>query len=140
MSSSLERMTFDHVGLSVADMARSHAFYRDVLGFTTVEDEFEMPAHELRGLVLVNGAGVRIELFQRGGSQPRPPADMHDGALLQGWFQFALLVDDIEATYARVVAAGATPLMAPRTAPDGVSKVAFTGDPDGNLVEFLQRA
>jgi catechol 2,3-dioxygenase-like lactoylglutathione lyase family enzyme len=37
------------------------------------------------------------------------------------------------------VAAGATPIFEPRIAPDGVSLVAFVGDPDGNLVEFLQR-
>jgi catechol 2,3-dioxygenase-like lactoylglutathione lyase family enzyme len=38
-----------------------------------------------------------------------------------------------------VTAAGAGPSLAPTTAPDGVSLVAFVRDPDGNLVEFLQR-
>jgi catechol 2,3-dioxygenase-like lactoylglutathione lyase family enzyme len=57
----------------------------------------------------------------------------------QGWFQFALAVPDIAGTFAAVVAAGAEPSLAPTTAPDGVSLVAFVRDPDGNLVEFLQR-
>ena len=135
-----EVLRFDHAGLSVADLDRSHRFYADVLGFDRVEDEFTLPAHEIRGRVLLNPAGVRIELFERRGSQPVRRGHPTEGALHQGWFQFALATQDIQASFARVVAAGATPLMAPRIAPDGRSWVAFIGDPDGNLVELLQRS
>jgi glyoxylase I family protein len=49
------------------------------------------------------------------------------------------ITTSLDASYARVVAAGATPLMPPRTAPDGRTLFGFVGDPDGNLVELLQR-
>ena len=130
---------FDHAGVSVADLDRSRAFYADVLGFTTVEDEFEFTEHDLRGLVLVNATGTRVELFCRAGSEPTGPHHHIESTRKQGWFQVALRVPDIETTFAAVVAAGAQPSLAPTTAPDGISKVAFVRDPDGNLVEFLER-
>jgi len=132
-------LRFDHVGLSVAELERSRRFYAEVLGFDRVEDAFELPDHEIRGLVLVNPVGVRIELFERRGSKPGRLGHPTDGALTQGWFQFALAVADAETAFADAVAAGATPLLSPRVAPDGRSRVAFIGDPDGNLIEFLQR-
>jgi catechol 2,3-dioxygenase-like lactoylglutathione lyase family enzyme len=136
---STAQAVFDHAGVSVADLERSHAFYADVLGFTTVEDQFEFAEHDLRGMVLVNDTGTRVELFCRKGSVPTGPHHQLDSTRTQGWFQFAMRVPDIEGTFAAVVAGGAQPSLAPTTAPDGVSKVAFVLDPDGNLIEFLQR-
>jgi lactoylglutathione lyase len=136
---STARAVFDHAGVSVADLERSHRFYAEVLGFDQVEDSFEFAEHELRGLVLTNATGTRVELFCRKGSEPTGPHHQLDSTKKQGWFQFALSVPDINATFAAVVEAGASPLLPPSTAPDGISLVAFVGDPDGNLVEFLQR-
>lgn len=136
---STARAVFDHAGVSVADLERSERFYRDVLGFTTAEDRFAFPEHDLRGLVLVNPQGARVELFERKDSVPTGPHHQIESTRRQGWFQFALAVPDIAGTFAAVVAAGAEPSLAPTTAPDGVSLVAFVRDPDGNLVEFLQR-
>ncbi len=133
------RAVVDHAGVSVASLAVSEPFYREVLGFDRVEDRFEFAEHELKGVVLVNPQGARVELFERQGSQPTGPHHQIDSTRRQGWFQFALTVPDIEQTFAAVVAAGAQPSLAPTTAPDGVSLVAFVRDPDGNLVEFLQR-
>jgi catechol 2,3-dioxygenase-like lactoylglutathione lyase family enzyme len=136
---STAQAVFDHAGVSVADLERSERFYRDVLGFTTAEDRFAFPEHDLRGVVLVNAAGARVELFERQGSVPTGPHHQIESTRRQGWFQFALAVPDIAGTFAAVVEAGAEPSLAPTTAPDGVSLVAFVRDPDGNLVEFLQR-
>jgi catechol 2,3-dioxygenase-like lactoylglutathione lyase family enzyme len=136
---STTRAVVDHAGVSVADLSVSERFYREVLGFHRVEDRFEFPEHELAGVVLVNPQGARIELFHRQGSEPTGPHHHIESARRQGWFQFALAVPDIKRTFAAVVAAGAEPALAPTTAPDGISLVAFVLDPDGNLVEFLQR-
>jgi catechol 2,3-dioxygenase-like lactoylglutathione lyase family enzyme len=135
----IEPMTFDHAGISVANLEVSQKFYGDVLGFTHVEDRFELPQFEIRGLVLTNPLGVRIELFERRGSRPNRVGHPAEDTIIQGWFQFALGVADAQATFDRVVKAGAKPLLTPRIAPDGRSIVAFVGDPDNNLVEFLQR-
>jgi catechol 2,3-dioxygenase-like lactoylglutathione lyase family enzyme len=136
---STARAVIDHAGVSVADLQRSERFYREVLGFALVEDRFAFAEHDLKGVVLSNAQGARVELFERKGSVPTGPHHQIDSTLRQGWFQFALAVPDIAQTFAAVVAAGAEPSMAPATAPDGVSMVAFVRDPDGNLVEFLQR-
>jgi catechol 2,3-dioxygenase-like lactoylglutathione lyase family enzyme len=133
---STARAVIDHAGISVADLERSERFYRQVLGFATVEDRFAFAEHDLKGVVLANAQGARVELFERKGSVPTGPHHQIDSTLRQGWFQFALAVPDIAQTF---VAAGAEPSMAPATAPDGISLVAFVRDPDGNLVEFLQR-
>ena len=129
----------DHAGVSVADLERSERFWREVLGFEMVEDRFAFPEHDLRGVVLVNVQGARVELFERRDSVPTGPHHQIESTRRQGWFQFALAVPDIEATFAAVTSAGAEPTLPPTTAPDGVSLVAFVRDPDGNLVEFLQR-
>ena len=136
---STARAVIDHAGVSVADLDRSGHFYRDVLGFITVEDQFSFPEHDLRGVVLVNPQGARVELFERKGSTPTGPHHQIESTRRQGWFQFALAVPDIARTFAAVVAAGAEPSLAPSIAPDGESLVAFVRDPDGNLIEFLQR-
>jgi len=136
---STARAVIDHAGVSVADLEKSERFYRDILGFATVEDRFAFPEHDLRGVVLVNPQGARVELFERKGSAPTGPHHQIESTRRQGWFQFALAVPDIAGTFAAVVAAGAEPSLAPAVAPDGVSLVAFVRDPDGNLVEFLQR-
>ncbi|MFY9931903.1 MAG: VOC family protein [Streptosporangiaceae bacterium] len=136
---STARAVIDHAGVSVADLERSERFYRDVLGFTTVEDRFGFPEHELRGVVLVNPQGARVELFERKGSVSTGPHHQIESTRRQGWFQFALAVPDIAGTFAAMVAAGAEPSLAPAIAPDGVTLVAFVRDPDGNLIEFLQR-
>jgi len=136
---STARAVVDHAGVSVADLERSERFWREVLGFEMVEDRFAFPEHDLRGVVLVNAQGARVELFERRDSVPTGPHHQIESTRRQGWFQFALAVPDIEATFAAVTSAGAEPTLPPTTAPDGVTLVAFVRDPDGNLVEFLQR-
>jgi len=137
--SSTARAVVDHAGVSVADLERSERFWREVLGFDTVEDRFAFPDHDLKGVVLVNPQGARVELFERQGSEPTGPHHQIESTRRQGWFQFALAVPDLAQTFGAVVAAGAEPSLPPTTAPDGVSLVAFVRDPDGHLIEFLQR-
>jgi catechol 2,3-dioxygenase-like lactoylglutathione lyase family enzyme len=136
---STARAVVDHAGISVADLERSERFYREVLGFERVEDRFAFPEHDLKGVVLVNAQGARVELFERQGSVPAGLQHHIESTRRQGWFQYALAVPDIAQTFAAVTAAGAQATLAPTTAPDGASLVAFVRDPDGNLVEFLQR-
>lgn len=131
-------LTLDHGGVSVADLDLSRRFYIDVLGFTQ-EEEFRIPNNPIRGAVLVNAVGSRVELFCREGSERGNPGHPTDSTKVQGWFQLAFRVTDLEATFAEVVRGGARPVKPPFVAPDGRSKVAFIGDPDGNLIELIQR-
>lgn len=132
-------MTLDHVGISVADLERSRTFYEQVLGFSIEEDAFTLALHEIRGVVLADRHGARIELFERRGSTPSPPGHPTDSVRRQGLFQFALGVADVRSTFERVTAAGAAAVLTPRVAPDGRCIIAFIGDPDGNLIELIER-
>lgn len=132
-------LTLDHGGVSVADLDVSRTFYTQVLGFT-LEEEFRIPNTPIRGAVLINATGSRVELFCREGSEVGLPGHPTESTKQQGWFQLAFRVADLKATFDEVVAGGATAVKLPFTAPDGRSQVAFIGDPDGNLIELIQRS
>lgn len=135
-----QAMAIDHAGVSVSNLDRSHAFYRDLFGFTTVEDRFSIQGRGLSGVVLTNAAGARIELFAKEGSAPiRHVSDPIETALGHGWFQVAFACHDTRQEYDRLIAAGAASIKAPFVAPDGRATVAFIADPDGNLIELVER-
>lgn len=136
----MQKITLDHAGVSVANLERSQQFYSDVLGFTHVEHAFELLNDEIRGRVLVNDHGARIELFERQHSLSQPPGHPLESTRQQGWFQLALAMPDVRTEFQRVIAAGAISILEPRIAPDGHTMIAFIGDPDGNLIEFIQRS
>ena len=140
MSASPGRLAFalDHAGTSVGDLDRSIAFYTDVFGFDVVE-RFAIPATAVRGAVLVNPGGARVELFHRDDSDPITIVDPIEATQRQGWFQLAFAVHDVRSVYEQVVAAGAAPVKPPFVAPDGATIVAFVSDPDGNLLELISR-
>lgn len=131
-------LILDHAGMCVADLGYSTTFYIDVFGFA-VEERFAIPNTDVRGAVLIHPSGARIELFHRPGSRPRATGHPVESTQEQGWFQTAFRVADVPHVYRRVVAAGATAVKEPFVAPDGRSTVAFVGDPDGNLIELIQR-
>ncbi|HEY0558867.1 MAG TPA: VOC family protein [Frankiaceae bacterium] len=107
--------------LRPADAAVTQAFYRDVLGLA-VAREFGPPAH--RGLVFHLGGGF-LEVSGRA-EEPAGPGQ-------QLWLQ----VRDLAAEWARVVAAGAPPLRAPRREPWGLDE-AWTADPDGVRIALVE--
>lgn len=135
-----EVLRFDHVGVSVGNLEQSHCFYADVLGFSEIEDTFELPAHGVRGMVLLNRSGTRIELFEHKDSRIFRGGDPIADIALRGWFQLALAVSDIHTVYAHAVATGARAVKAPFVAPDNRTVVAFVADMDNNLIELVQRA
>ena len=134
----LVHLTLDHAGASVADLDHSTRFYVEVFGFS-VEEQFAIPNSDVRGAVLIHPGGARIELFHRAGSRPRPTGHPIESTSHQGWFQTAFRVADLPDVFRQVVAAGASSVKEPFVAPDGRSQVAFIGDPDGNLIELIQR-
>ena len=113
------------------------AWYERALGFL-LEFPFELPV--LRGAMLVNRAGVRIELLERQGSGGGIGGSDPDAALLtRGWGHVALEVDDLDGAYRRLVQAGASGVWEPRPSPQPGVRMAFVHDPEGNLVELIER-
>ncbi|MGD9769941.1 MAG: VOC family protein, partial [Pseudolabrys sp.] len=114
-----------HVHLKVADLERSLAFYRDILGFTVTR--------ERAGAVFMSAGGyhhhLAINTWQSAGSQPPPPGST-------GLYHVAILYPA-----RRLLADALQRLIAARIPLDGasdhgVSEALYLRDPDENGVEL----
>ena len=132
-------MRFDHVGLTVASLEAMTAWYVAALGLD-VEFEFALDHVDFRGVMLRSMEGWRVELLHRPGSVPGlQAANPLDAALTHGFGHVALDVPDVDAAYVALLAAGATDRMSPRPSPEPGVRMAYVADPEGNLVELLDR-
>ena len=138
-------MYLDHVGLSVADLDRQVAWY--TAGFGLRESTpFAIPPLGIRGTFLISadsGAGseLAIELLEREGSAPGIQApDQATALLTRGYGHICLRVDDVDQTHARLLAIGAGERMPPQASPEPGVRMSFVSDPEGNLIELLDRA
>lgn len=139
-----------HVGLTVADLERSIAFYRDMLGFELAAGPWRHEGPVLADLTgYPDGVAVRqafmripgtdevIEILEyTNGGKPIDAANGNAGAA-----HFAVIVDDIETIYARIEAKGYKFVSAPtRTTKSDVmyGKAAYLIDPDGIRVELYE--
>ena len=130
---------FDHVGIVVSDLDRYTRWYSEALDLT-LELEWGWEQIDLRGVVLIHPDGWRLELTERKGAQPSPRAPSHaDQHLLLGVSHLCLQVRDIQQVFNKLVAAGATVLMEPQVAVDPNNMISYMHDPEGNLIELLQR-
>ena len=117
-----------HVHLTVADLDRALAFYRDVLGF-------DVTARYGRDAVFVSAGGYHHHIGLNtwaGRGAPRPA----EGTT--GLYHFAILYPDrreLARAVRRVVEAG-VPLEG--ASDHGVSEAIYLRDPDGNGVELYR--
>lgn len=105
-----------HVAINVTDLARSVAFYTDVLGFAVLPRE----GIAVPGAWLDVGSGRQIHLV--GGTVPDDVGQ-----------HVAFVVDDLDATVADLIAAGIA-VRGPVVI--GPRRQAFLFDPDGNRLEI----
>ena len=134
---------FHHVAIRAVDFDRTIAFYTQGLGFS-VHYRFAVPGRIDRAAFLDAGDGRFVEVFGQGstvqseGRRRRSDEEPTEGALLH----FCLRVADVEAAYARALAAGAVARVEPRTAslggdPPAEVRIAFVTGPNGEVIEFL---
>jgi catechol 2,3-dioxygenase-like lactoylglutathione lyase family enzyme len=132
-------MKLDHVGLTVGDLDAMIDWYAKALELE-VELEFALDDVEFRGVMLRSADGHRIELLHRPGSSPGlQAANPVEAALTRGFGHIAFDVPDVDAAYDALVGAGATDRMSPRPSPEPGVRMAYVADPEGNLVELLDR-
>lgn len=140
-------MKFNHVGISVTDIERSVAFYRDMLGMEQLCDIFPfggeqfseiMDIPNVQGRMCMIGKGtLQLELFEFANPSPRakdPEYPVSD----RGYSHFGVEVDDIDATYEKLLAANVrihSPVM---TFMGGTMRAAYCRDPDGNVFEIME--
>jgi glyoxylase I family protein len=122
----------DHVVLRVTDLARSLAFYRDVLGCEVVRAEERLGLWQLRaGRSMIDLVPVTGQLGAAGGAPPGPEGRNVD--------HFCVRVDPFDEAAIREhlarhsVAAGNTEA---RVGAEGKGPSIYISDPDGNVVEL----
>jgi lactoylglutathione lyase len=132
-------MRFDHVGINVADLPAMTDWYVAALGLE-VEFEFALDHVDFRGVMLRSAAGHRVELLHRPGSViGLQAANPVEAALTRGFGHVAFDVPDVDAAYDALLAGGATDRMSPRPSPEPGVRMAYVADPEGNLIELLDR-
>jgi catechol 2,3-dioxygenase-like lactoylglutathione lyase family enzyme len=84
--------------------------------------------------------GYRLELFEAEGSvDGLKHAQPNDALRTRGYGHFALEVKDLESVYERLLADGAGAVWGPRQSPEPGVRMAFVHDPEGHLIELLER-
>ncbi|MGI6228301.1 MAG: VOC family protein [Christensenellales bacterium] len=124
-------MRLDGVGIFVEDMAKMIRFYRDVLGFEIKEDENAVNVYLVKD-------GTLFMLYGRRDFEKMTSRKYEYIKGLNGHYEIALYVDtfkEVDDTYKKVVALGATPVLEPTTEPWG-QRTCYISDPEGNLIEI----
>lgn len=132
----------DHVGLTVGDLEAAIDWYARALDLSE-ESRFEIPAVDLRGVMMISPTRYRLELLERNGPRPASQANgpVRAGLLHGcGYGHMCLDVEDVDAAYEELMAAGAADRMSPRPSPEPDVRMAFVADPEGNLIELRDRA
>ena len=96
---------------------------------------------DFRGVMLRSPEGHRLELLCRDGNGPGlQAADPVEAALTRGFGHVAFDVPDVDRAYDALLTAGATDRMSPRPSPEPGVRMAYVADPEGNLIELLDRS
>ena len=139
----------DHTGITVSNLERSLAFWRDVLGLElshTAHQTGEMAEQitgvkgaELKLAVVKAPGGHKIELLEYLAPPDRKCADVRPCDV--GHIHVALVVDDLDVVLERIVAAGwkaAGKTQTLKTGPNAGKRVVYVRDPDGTTIEFME--
>src|SRR5437764_15494090 len=139
----------DHTGITVSNLERSLAFWRDALGF-----EFSHSAHqtgerpeqitgvkgaELKLAVVKTPTGHKIELLEY--FAPSDRKHVHLRPCDVGHVHVALIVDDLDAILRRIADSGWKAAGEPQGlthAPNAGKHVVYVTDPDGTTIELMQ--
>jgi len=122
------RTRIGHVHLTVSNLDRSLAFYRDILGF-------EVTAHYGSEAVFLSAGGYHHHIGLNtwaGRGAPRPPQ------CTTGLYHFAILLPDREALAATVRRVLEHGVELEGASDHGVSEAIYLRDPDGNGVELYR--
>jgi len=138
----------DHTGITVVNLERSLAFWRDVLGFELSHRPHQtcdlasaitgVPGAEI-SIAVLKGYGHKIELLQYLAPPDRKHVDLRPCDV--GSVHVALIVDDLDAVLSMIAASGWKAAGKPQTlksGPNAGKRVVYVRDPDGTTIEFMQ--
>ena len=138
----------DHTGITVSNLERSLAFWRDGLGFELshrahqkgelAEQITGVPGAEIL-IAVLKAPGHKIELLEY-----RAPADrkqVHSRPCDVGSVHIALTVDNLDSVLETIATSGWKTGGKPQTltiGPNAGKRVIYVRDPDGTTIEFMQ--
>ncbi len=125
---------FEHAGMTASDMDRTVHFYCELMGLRLALRKRQSAGE----LAFLDTGGGMLEIFAPDG--PIAPArEVPPGEAGVRHLTFA--VTDVDDMVARLEASGVSIAERPRDAhnPEMVRRVAFVRDPDGMLVELVER-
>jgi glyoxylase I family protein len=138
----------DHTGFTVANIDRSLAFWRDVLGFEVshrahhtgdlASEVTGVPGAEI-SIAVLKAPGHRIELLEYLAPPDRKRADLRPCDV--GSVHVALTVDNLDAVLRTIAASGWNAVGKPqvlKTGPNAGTRIVYVRDPDGTTIEFMQ--
>src|SRR5258707_1291647 len=122
-------LSANHVGVTVSDLGRSIAFYRDLLGFHVAYERGEVTAEYMPRLVGIPGARLKIAALAG------PTSDV-------GNVHLGFTVDNLWAAYRSLCSAGVqfkSEPVSPTVGPNKGGWAVYFVDPDGVTLEMIQR-
>jgi catechol 2,3-dioxygenase-like lactoylglutathione lyase family enzyme len=139
----------DHTGITVSNLERSLAFWRDVLGFELSHRAHQtgelaaeitgVPGAEISLAVLKAPGGHKVELLEYLAPKDRKRIDVRPCDV--GSVHVALTVDDLDAVLEKVAASGWRTAGKPqtlKTGPNAGKRIVYVRDADGTTIEFMQ--
>ena len=142
----------DHTGITVSNLERSLAFWRDVLGFELSHNAHQkgelaqqitgVEGAEIKLAVLKAPGGHKIELLEYlGPSARRKHVDLQPCDV--GHVHVALAVDNLDAILEQMATCGWKNAGKPQTltvGPNAGRRVVYARDPDGHTIELMELA
>lgn len=121
-------MDVHHAAIWVSDLDRTTAFYEDELG---LEFEYQFEWDGVTSYFVSGGSEAQLQFrYDPEDDEPIEPS---------GIDHVALTVDDVDATFERVVEATGCPVVRePLDIDPADARTAFVEDPDGYVVEFVE--
>jgi len=138
----------DHTGITVSNLERSLAFWRDVLGFELSHRPHQTGelASEITGvagaeisIAVLKGYGHKIELLEYLAPADRKRSDLRPCDV--GSVHVAFTVDNLDAILNTIAASGWKAAGKPQTikvGPNTGKRVVYVRDPDGATIEFME--
>jgi glyoxylase I family protein len=135
-----------HTGITTPDLERLSSFYCEQLGFERVFEFTVRDSPDADAIWGLRGAAARMAILRsrRGFIEMfeflSPPAEAAPGRPrinAVGLSHLCVQVEDIDAEYARLAAAGVPFQCEPKSFP-GLCRATYGRDPDGNIIELVE--
>ena len=144
------KVEFRHSGIVVDNMNQSLSFYRDLLGYTIVNDADER-GEFISAILGLNDVIVRtvkmkpnvnsnslIELLEFKSHRGDVKSEREYNLFRIGPTHVALTIEDLSELYIKMLNTNIEFISKPKISPDGYAKVVFCKAPEGTFIELVE--